>query len=326
MQQWSVIFLLVSYVQWLYFLVWAYKNQPIDFSPCMFTLKRYVVECFTSSHERIKFCTTIQTDLLAYEFPRESKSTLQYKSNSHMHPSVHTSLGLVQFISFKNPQYYFYRCQPKEIQNRCKSALQPLHRHFCYSCVFVCVCVFVCGRRVCVCVYMCVYACVYVCMRVCLCVCVCMCVCVCVCVCVCACVWMCECVCLCVFVCVCACVCVCVCVYVHTHTHTHTYIYIYICISLGIYCTSRSPFLSLARSLSRSLVSLALSLRVSLFPPHLSRPWSVWVLSADVCNIQINRLSLRLSRFNSWQFCSESIGSANMCVWRRTRIHTCTHK
>ena len=32
--------------------------------------------------------------------------------NRHMHPSVHTRLGLVQFISFQNPHYYFCRCQP----------------------------------------------------------------------------------------------------------------------------------------------------------------------------------------------------------------------
>ena len=28
--------------------------------------------------------------------------------NSHMHPSVHTTLGLLHFISFQYPQYYFY--------------------------------------------------------------------------------------------------------------------------------------------------------------------------------------------------------------------------
>ena len=38
--------------------------------------------------------------------------------NSHMHPSVHTSLDLLQLISFQNPQYYFCSCKPKEIQNR----------------------------------------------------------------------------------------------------------------------------------------------------------------------------------------------------------------
>jgi len=46
----------------------------------MFTLKGYAVQCFNSSNKWIHFCTTIQTDLLAYEFLRRSKSTLQYKS------------------------------------------------------------------------------------------------------------------------------------------------------------------------------------------------------------------------------------------------------
>jgi len=78
--------------------------------------------------------------------------------------------------------------------------------------VRVCVCVRVCGWRVC--------GCVCVCMRACVCVCVCMCVCVCVCMCVC--VRVCECVsvsvsvrvavCVCGWVCVCLCVGVSVCV------------------------------------------------------------------------------------------------------------------
>jgi len=79
-QQWFVIFLLASYVQWHYFLIWAYENQPMDFSPSMFTLKGYAVQCFTLSNEWIHFCTTLQIDLLAYKFLRRSKYTLQYKS------------------------------------------------------------------------------------------------------------------------------------------------------------------------------------------------------------------------------------------------------
>ena len=151
----------------------------------------------------------------------------------------------------------------------------------------------------------------------------------------CVCVVLCECVYACVYVCLCACVCVCVCVCMYTHKHAYNNIDIHVCISLGIYCTSRSPFLSLARSLSRSLVSLALSLRVSFSPPHLSRPWLIWVLSADACNIKIKGLSLRLSRFNSWQFCSGHarthtyIGSADMCCeiasHPRTCVQTYTH-
>ena len=77
--------------RWVYFLVWAYENQPIDFSPSMFTLKRCALECFTSSNEWIDFCTTIQTDLLAYEFLCRLKSTLQYKSKQpHAPLRLHT--------------------------------------------------------------------------------------------------------------------------------------------------------------------------------------------------------------------------------------------
>jgi len=126
----------------------------------------------------------------------------------------------------------------------------------------------------------------------------------------------CVCVCVCVYVCVCMRVCVYmhiyVCVCVCMYTYTHIYIYIYVCISLDICCISRSPFLSLAHSLSRLLaLPRSLSLFLSLSPP---RPWSVSLLSADACNIQTHGLSLRLSRFNSWQFFSKCIGSADMCV------------
>ena len=60
------------------------KINPLTFPLFFFTLKRYAVECFTSSNQWIDFCTTIQTGLLAYEFLRRSKSTLQYKSK-HPH-------------------------------------------------------------------------------------------------------------------------------------------------------------------------------------------------------------------------------------------------
>jgi len=43
-----------------------------------------------------------------------------------MHPSVHTRLGLVQFISFQNLHYYFCKCQPKGIQNRFINGYQKL--------------------------------------------------------------------------------------------------------------------------------------------------------------------------------------------------------
>jgi len=142
-------------------------------------------------------------------------------------------------------------------------------------------------------------------------------------VCVCVCVCMCVCVCVCVCICICMCVCVCVCIDTHTHTYT------YVCISLDICCISRSPFLLLARSLSRSLAvphSLRLSLSLSHSPP---RPWLVSVLSADACNVQINGLSLRLSRVNSWHF-GQSVSGVWTCVCEfasqtRTRIHTYTH-
>ena len=55
-QQWSVIFLLASYVQWHYFLVWAYENWPIHFSPSMFTLKGYAVQYFTRAHCLLDWC------------------------------------------------------------------------------------------------------------------------------------------------------------------------------------------------------------------------------------------------------------------------------
>ena len=123
------------------------------------------------------------------------------------------------------------------------------------------------------------------------------------------CVCVCVCVCMCVRVCAYAYVCVSVCVYVYTHTHTH--IYIYVGISLDICCISRTPFFSLAGSLSRSLfVSRSLSLSLSLSPP---RPWTVSVLSTDVCNVQINGLSLRLYRFNSWHF-GHSVLRVRTCV------------
>ena len=88
-QQWSVIFLLASYAQWHYFLVWAYENQPIDFSPSMFTLKGYSVQCHTSSNEWIHFVLRSRQICLrtnSYADPNQHYNT---NLNSHMHPSVH---------------------------------------------------------------------------------------------------------------------------------------------------------------------------------------------------------------------------------------------
>jgi len=48
-QKWSVIILLGSYVQWLYFLGWHTKIDPLTFSHLCSLWKRYAVECFTSS-------------------------------------------------------------------------------------------------------------------------------------------------------------------------------------------------------------------------------------------------------------------------------------
>ena len=83
-----------------------------------------------------------------------------------------------------------------------------------------------------------------------------------------------------------------------------------------VYCwhfLNLSLFFSFARSLSFSLAgSPSLSLSLSLPPPPV--PVVGLGTQCDACNIQINGLSLRLSRFNSWQFCSECIGSADMCV------------
>ena len=127
--------------------------------------------------------------------------------------------------------------------------------------------------------------------------------------------YVCVCTCVCACVCVCACLfvyaylCVCVCVYIHTHTHICMYVY-----RLAFAVISRSPFLSLARSFSRSLaLPRSPSLSLSLSPPRL---WWASALSADACEIhsKYHRLSLRLSRFKSGQFCSECIGCAGMCM------------
>ena len=86
--------------RWVYFLVWAYENQPIDFSPSMFTLEGYAVQCFNSSNEWIHFCTKIQTDLLAYEFLRRSKSTLQYESKQPYAPLCSHEFGSTSVYLF----------------------------------------------------------------------------------------------------------------------------------------------------------------------------------------------------------------------------------
>jgi len=81
----------------------------------MFTLKGWAVQCFISSNEIFvlrsrQIC--LRTN--SYTDPNQHYNT---NLNSHMHPSVHIRLGLVEFISFQNPQYYFCSCQPKEIQS-----------------------------------------------------------------------------------------------------------------------------------------------------------------------------------------------------------------
>ena len=43
--------------------------------------------------------------------------------NSHMHPSVHTTLGLLHFISFQNPQYYFFSSLPKQMKRHVLSSM-----------------------------------------------------------------------------------------------------------------------------------------------------------------------------------------------------------
>jgi len=51
--------------------------------------------------------------------PTQIQINITYTNpKSHMHPSVHTHLGLVQFISFQSPLYYFYKCWPKEIHDK----------------------------------------------------------------------------------------------------------------------------------------------------------------------------------------------------------------
>ena len=120
-QHCSMFFLLASYVQWIHFLVWAYENQPIDIFPFMLTRKRYAVEdqLSVSLHQMNEQIFVLRFGQIclrtnSYADPNQHYST---NLNSHMHPSVHTRLGLVQFISFQSLQYYFCKCLPKENNN-----------------------------------------------------------------------------------------------------------------------------------------------------------------------------------------------------------------
>ena len=53
------------------------------------------------------------------QIPTQIQINFTYTNlKSHMHPSVHTCLGLVLYISFQSPQYQFYQCLPKDIHDK----------------------------------------------------------------------------------------------------------------------------------------------------------------------------------------------------------------
>ena len=88
----------------------------------MFTLSMYAVECFNSSKEWIDFVLRFSQICFrtnSYADPNQLYTT---NVNSNMHPLVHTELGLVQYISFQNPQYYF-----------CSSVQKQHKRHVLYQ-------------------------------------------------------------------------------------------------------------------------------------------------------------------------------------------------
>ena len=95
-QQWSVIFLLASYVQWHYFLVWgAFENWTHWLFPIY-------VHCERAGSSVFHFFQWMST-VLYYDPDRfacvriPTQIQIQHYNtnlNSHMHPSVHTSLGL----------------------------------------------------------------------------------------------------------------------------------------------------------------------------------------------------------------------------------------
>jgi len=70
-------------------------------------------QCFcVSLHPMNEYIFVLRSRQICLRTNSYADPNQQYNTNlnSHMHPSVHTSLGLVQFISFQNPQYYFCSC------------------------------------------------------------------------------------------------------------------------------------------------------------------------------------------------------------------------
>ena len=109
--KWSVIFLLASYVQWHYFLVWTKpKINPLTL-PHLCSLWKGM-QFSVSLHPMNEYIFVLRSRQICLRTNSYADPNQHYNTNlnSHMHPSVHTSLGLLQFISFQNPQYYFCSC------------------------------------------------------------------------------------------------------------------------------------------------------------------------------------------------------------------------
>jgi len=99
-QQWSVIFLLASYVQWHYFLSNLGIRKLTHWLFPIYVHSERVGSSVFHFFQWIHFCTTIQTDLLAYEFLRRSKSTLQYKSRQPHAPLRSHNFGSTSLYLF----------------------------------------------------------------------------------------------------------------------------------------------------------------------------------------------------------------------------------
>ena len=80
----------------------------------MFTLSMYAVECFNSSKEWIDFVLRFSQICFRTNSYADPNQLYNTNVNSNMHPLVHTELGLVQYVSFQNPQYYFCSCLQKQ--------------------------------------------------------------------------------------------------------------------------------------------------------------------------------------------------------------------
>jgi len=84
----------------------------------MFIRKRYAVEdqLSVSLHQMNDQIFVLRFGQICLRTNSYADPNPHYNTNlnSHMHSSVHTRLGLAQFISFQSPQYYFCKCLHKE--------------------------------------------------------------------------------------------------------------------------------------------------------------------------------------------------------------------